>query len=195
MVFLIVIRYELVNEMAEKREIIIVIDVEATCWKESPPPGQEKEIIEIGICPLEATTGERLPTRSIIVKPEKSTVSDFCTQLTTLTQEQVNKGITLNEACSILEQEYLTRSRTWASWGDYDRRQFEKECKLKNITYPFGPNHVNIKRRFAREQNLSQEVELIEALQLLGLKFEGTYHRAVDDAFNIAFVLSKLILK
>lgn len=181
--------------MAENQDIIIIIDVEATCWEGSPPPGQEMEIIEIGICLVEATTGKRLLKKSIFVKPEKSTVSDFCTQLTTLTQEQVNAGISLGEACSILKQEYLTKSRTWASWGGYDRHQFEKECKSKNIPYPFGPNHLNIKRHFAKERGLAQEVELIEALEVLGLKFEGTYHRAVDDAFNIALVLSKLISK
>ena len=37
---------------------IIVIDLEATCWEGDPPPGQESEIIEIGLCILDVATGE-----------------------------------------------------------------------------------------------------------------------------------------
>ncbi len=181
------------NDKVENPEIIIVIDVEATCWKGSPPSGQEMEIIEIGICPLEVATGKRLSKRSILVKPEKSTVSDYCTELTTLTQDQVNAGITLREACAILEKEYLTKQRAWASWGDYDLYQFTTECLSKKVSYPFGEKHSNIKSLFATKQELKKEVELEEALQILGYQFEGTYHRAVDDAYNIALTFSTLL--
>ncbi|NVM54435.1 MAG: exonuclease domain-containing protein [Candidatus Helarchaeota archaeon] len=180
--------------MMNELDTIIVIDVESTTWKDIPPPSQEREIIEIGICPLQVATGKRLSKRNILVKPEKSTVTDYCTKLTTLTQEQIkNLGISLKEACSTLEKEYLTKTRTWASWGKYDKNQFERECKSKNVPYPFGPNHVNIKSLFASKKGLTHEVELLEALQMLGLQFEGTYHRAVDDAYNIAHVFLKII--
>lgn len=179
--------------MTKTSKIIVVIDVEATCWSGSPPPGQENEIIEIGICPLEVATGKRLSKRSIIVKPENSTVSDFCTELTSLTQELINEGVSLKEACAILEQEYETKTRTWASWGGYDRYQFERECKSKNVPYPFSSDHINIKQLFASKKGLAEEVELQEALKMIGSQFEGYYHRAIDDSYNIALVFSKLL--
>jgi len=46
--------------MARRLDQIIVLDVESTCWDGPPPPGEENEIIEIGICTLEVATGERL---------------------------------------------------------------------------------------------------------------------------------------
>jgi inhibitor of KinA sporulation pathway (predicted exonuclease) len=45
--------------MAVQLDVIIVIDVEATCWEGYPPPGQDKEIIEIGICLVDAKTTRR----------------------------------------------------------------------------------------------------------------------------------------
>lgn len=193
MVFFIFNWWKIVNELLKDIDILIIIDIEATCWQGNPPPGQEMEIIEIGICPFDLKTRKRLSKRSIFIKPEKSKVSDYCTQLTSLTQAQINTGISLKEACGILEKEYSTRKRTWASWGDYDRRQFMKECEAKNVPYPFSEKHINIKQLFATERGLARAVELEEALQSIGLKFEGTYHRAIDDAFNIALVFSNLL--
>jgi inhibitor of KinA sporulation pathway (predicted exonuclease) len=181
--------------MSKKLDFIVVVDVEATCWGGEIPPGQEHEIIEIGICPLEIATGKRHPKRSILVKPEKSTISDYCTNLTTLTQDQINTGISLHEACIILEKEFLTKERAWASWGDYDREKFKQECESKHIKYPFGPRHINIKNLFAIEMKLAKEVDLTVAMNILKLPFEGIVHRAVDDAFNMALILSKLISK
>jgi inhibitor of KinA sporulation pathway (predicted exonuclease) len=181
--------------LARRLDRILVIDVEATCWEGAPPEGQENEIIEIGICTVDVASTERLVRRSILVRPERSTVSEFCTQLTTLTQEQVEQGIAFAEACALLKSEYLTKERLWASWGDYDRRQFEKQCRATNTDYPFGPGHLNVKTLFAIVNSLPREVGMPEALKRLSLEHEGTHHRADDDAWNIAEILSKLLLQ
>ncbi|MCL1469670.1 3'-5' exonuclease [Argonema antarcticum] len=181
--------------MAKKLDQIIVIDIEATCWSGSPRPGQENEIIEIGICTLDISSGERLEKESILVKPERSTVSEFCTQLTTLTQAQVDTGITFLEACAILKDKYLSHQRVWASYGEYDRQQFEKQCQSFNVTYPFGTRHINIKTLVAIFHALPKEVGMSGALELMNLPLEGTHHRGVDDAWNIAGILSELVVK
>jgi inhibitor of KinA sporulation pathway (predicted exonuclease) len=182
--------------MAKRLDHIIVIDIESTCWDGGyPPRGQANDIIEIGLCPIEVSTGRRLEKRSILVKPERSSVSPFCTELTTLTQEQVDGGIAFKAACKILEDEYLTPDRLWASFGDYDRRQFEKQCRDQGIRYPFGPSHLNAKTLFAVSRSLPSEVGLPQAMALLGLKLEGTHHRGHDDAWNIAAVLWETLKK
>ncbi|HEY9852135.1 MAG TPA: 3'-5' exonuclease [Leptolyngbyaceae cyanobacterium] len=181
--------------MAKKLDRIIVIDIEATCWEHSPPPGQENEIIEIGICPLDISSGERLGKESILIKPERSTVSEFCTQLTTLTQEQVERGISFSEACTILKNKYSCHQRVWASYGDYDKQQFEKQCKSRQINYPFGSRHINVKTLVGIIYSLPHEIGMANALELMNLPLEGTHHRGYDDAWNIAGILSELILK
>jgi len=179
--------------MARKLDHIIVIDLEATCWDGAPPPGMESEIIEIGVCPLELSTGKRLEKRSILVRPERSEVSAFCTQLTTLTPELVATGMPFADACRLLREEYNTRERLWASFGDYDRKQFQRQCDAAAAGYPFGPSHLNVKTLFALARGLPHEVGLDAAVQMMGRKLEGTHHRGHDDAWNIAGVLAHLI--
>jgi len=179
--------------MAKKLDKILVVDVEATCWEGTPPPGQENEIIEIGLCLLEVASGQRSDKQSILVRPERSQVSPFCTQLTTLTQEQVDRGITFKAACLMLQQQYASKNRVWASYGDYDRRQFQKQCESFKVNYPFGPTHINVKNLFAIAQGLADEVGMAKALELMKQPLEGVHHRAGDDAWNIAGILAKLL--
>lgn len=180
--------------MAKKLDVVLVVDLEATCWEGQPPAGQVSEIIEIGICPVRVSDGERLEKRSILVRPQMSEVSPFCTELTTITPEMLEaEGIPLVDACRILKKEYESKSRLWASWGDYDRRQFERECASKGMGYPFGPGHLNLKTLFAMLRGESRELGTVRALESLGLTFEGTNHRGHDDAWNIARILGHVL--
>ncbi|MBO1345989.1 MAG: exonuclease domain-containing protein [Hormoscilla sp. GUM202] len=172
---------------------IIVVDVEATCWQGKPPAGQENEIIEIGICVVDIISGQAIEKDSILVKPERSQVSEFCTQLTTLTQSQVDKGISFAEACLLLRKNYNTHQRVWASYGEYDKRQFERQCLARSIKYPFGPKHINVKNLFAIINAMDREVGMARALEILNLPLEGTHHRGGDDAWNIGRILSRLL--
>jgi inhibitor of KinA sporulation pathway (predicted exonuclease) len=181
--------------VAKKLDQILVIDVEATCWQGDPPPGQDHEIIEIGLCVLDVATLRRGDNPSILVRPVHSTVGEYCTQLTTLTQEEVDSGISLHEACDTLRRNYHSRERLWASYGDYDRKQFERECKAHSIDYPFGDGHINVKSLFALVRNLSSEVPLDKAIDMAGFPLEGTHHRGADDAWNIARLLADILLR
>ena len=172
---------------------VLVIDIEATCWEGTIPEGQESEIIEVGICTLEVASGQRLEKRSILVKPIHSQVSPFCTQLTTLTQEQVAQGIPFAEACALLQADYRAKDRVWASYGDYDRQLFEHQCQSQKIAYPFSSRHINIKTLVALQRALPRELGMAAALRLLELPLEGTHHRGDDDAWNIAQILSLLL--
>lgn len=179
--------------MSKRLDQILVVDIEATCWAGPPPEGQESEIIEIGLCLLDVATAACTERRSILVRPERSTVSPFCTELTTLTQAEVEEGIPLAEACHILQERYLSRERIWASYGDYDRLQFEKSCARRGIPYPFGAGHINVKSLFAVLHGLPREVSMARAVRMLGMELEGTYHRGGDDAYNIARILAHIL--
>ncbi len=181
--------------MARLLDQILIIDIEATCWDGPTPPGQEGEIIEIGLACLDVATLEPMEKRSILVKPKRSTVSPFCTQLTTLTQNQVDQGISFSSACAILKNAYDSRSRTWASYGDYDRRQFARQCDSYQVASPLGVSHLNVKNLFALAHGLTHEVGMAEALERLGIPLEGTHHRGIDDAWNIAHILAALLRK
>lgn len=180
--------------MAVKRDQLIIVDVEATCWDTAPPANQINEIIEIGICLLDLRSYELLERRSILVRPEFSTVSAFCTTLTTLTQEEVERGLSFEAACALLETEYESRGRVWASWGAYDRRIFWEQCKTRKIRYPYSDRHINLKRVFA-DQNQKERVGMLRAMEIAGLSPEGTHHRGEDDAWNIGRLVQHLFHK
>jgi len=170
---------------------IVVVDLEATCWKGYPPKGQTNQIIEIGVCLLDVKTSEITDKRALLIKPTRSTVSSFCTELTTITQELLDtKGISLKEACNILFTDYNSKKRVWASYGDYDRRMVEKDCNAHSIKYPMGHKHINVKSWFALKHKLNKEIGMAKALKLLKTPLEGTHHRGVDDAYNTAKILS-----
>jgi len=177
---------------------ILIVDVEATCWepKESKPADQESEITEIGLTVVNAQTLKIGPSVSMFIKPDYSEVSEFCTKLTTITQEMLDKdGISFAEACYRLREQFYSRSHPWASWGDYDREMFFKDSSRKGVEYPFGKSHLNLKTMFGLLHGTVKGKGVQASLKRLSLEFEGTPHRGVDDSYNTARILVELIKK
>ena len=169
----------------------IVIDVESTCWetKDDQPRNQTSEIIEIGVAVVDLKSLVILNNDSILVNPQRSKVSKFCTKLTTLTQNQVERGFTFQAACNILKSDYKSYEKTFISWGDYDRNQFDRNCRDYNCRYPFGRRHLNLKNCFSVLHGLDYELGMDAALEHIKLPLKGTHHRGIDDAANIANIL------
>jgi inhibitor of KinA sporulation pathway (predicted exonuclease) len=91
-----------------KRDIALVIDFEATCWRGRPPKGMYNEIIEIGITGVDYRTKEIKFKDTIIVKPKFSEISAFCTELTSIDQKLIDdEGVEFEEACKILRRKGL----------------------------------------------------------------------------------------
>jgi inhibitor of KinA sporulation pathway (predicted exonuclease) len=170
-------------------EPILVLDLEATCWQGPVPSGQQQEVIEIGVCLLDSDSGERSKRRGILVRPERSRVSPFCTALTTLTQDQVDAGIPFAEACDVLYSEYDSETGVWASWGDWDRNMLHRQCASFGVPYPLSERHINAKKLFAQVYRLRRPAGMAAALTAAGRELVGTHHRGEDDAWNIAELL------
>jgi inhibitor of KinA sporulation pathway (predicted exonuclease) len=167
-------------------ELLNVVDVEATCWEGQPPPGSVNEIIEIGLTVVDVEARERVAKHRILVRPQRSAVSEFCTELTGLTQAEVDTGVTFAEACRTLARDHEAGMRRWASWGDYDRKQFERQCRASNTQYPFGKRHTNVKAAFTIAYGLRKRPGMAQALEIAGMPLEGRHHSGADDAWNIA---------
>jgi inhibitor of KinA sporulation pathway (predicted exonuclease) len=171
--------------------LCLVIDLEATCWKDMPPPQPNSEIIEIGIAEIDTKTKVITATESMIICPANSKISDFCTELTSITQVQVDSGITLSDACRLLRQRYNSRNCFWASYGSSDERALRRECAAKSVTYPMSHSYINVKAMV--EFQFGELLGLHEALDRTGLGFQGRPHRGVDDAYNTARLLLHLL--
>jgi len=180
---------------------LIVCDLECTCWQQELgkdrsqlPRLEESEIIEVGVCTLDLNTLKIEDGDGIIVKPVTSTISEFCTELTSLTPEFVDlHGISFGEACQILRQKYDSKNRVWASYGQYDKNMFDRECNNKHVNYPFGGLHINIKA--VVETIYGQSLGMARALEKMNIPLEGRHHRGVDDSLNIAAIYAAILLK
>ncbi len=171
---------------------LVVVDLEATCWKKQPPPGQQNEIIEVGVCLLDVDTLDIEDNRGILVQPTRSKVSQFCTKLTSLTQDMVDGGVSFAEACATLEADYDSKNRIWLSWGGYDLRMYRSQCESFSVPYPFSDHHVDLKGVFAKVRNKGKRVGMARALKMLEIDLDGRHHRGGDDAYNTAKILVHL---
>lgn len=169
-------------------DLVNVIDVEATCWEpaSSKPANAISEIIEIGIAVVDTKKACILENHSIMVRPQRSELSQFCMNLTTLTKYDVNCGTTFQDAVRQLAKTFDSKNRVFISWGDYDRKMFEKNCADYKCEYPFGPRHLNLRNCFTLFHGLNSEPDIIKAGDLVNVPFSGTHHRGIDDARNIA---------
>ncbi|MEU3075906.1 3'-5' exonuclease [Streptomyces laurentii] len=183
--------------MRPESALLNVIDVEATCWDGQPPPGSVHEIIEIGLTVVDVRARRRVSRHRLLVRPVRSAVSDFCTGLTGLTRAEVERGVPFAEACRILVEEYGAGERPWASWGEYDRRQFARQSRADGVAYPFGypaeRTHTNAKAVFTTAYGLPRKPGMDHALRIAGLPLEGRHHRGEDDAWNIAALVLDLL--
>ena len=75
------------------------------------------------------------------------------------------------------------------SWGDYDRQQFSRDERRLGVRAPLGARHVNLKEAFRRRSGDGDKLGCGQALRRVGLRFQGTAHRGIDDARNIARLL------
>lgn len=177
------------------RDEVVVIDIEATCWEGGGvPEGQRNEIIEIGACLVDVESGEVRQPMSILVQPVISTLSPFCTQLTTITPQMLEAhAVPFAEACACLIETYQTPQRLWLSWGNYDRNLFISQCAFSGVPYPFSMAHANLKKIFIRFTQQRKPMGLASALAHLELEAAGTAHRGVDDAYNTARILGVLL--
>lgn len=173
---------------------MIVLDLEATCW----PTKEEQErnfseIIEIGICKMNALTGEISDARSIIVKPMFSVVSEFCSELTGHTQEGVSKGMSLMDAMNIVKKDYGLSRKILAAYGNYDGHKIVNECQRKNIEFKLPPTYLNISAMATLKLKANKRLGLSRACARFWLEFEGRQHSGRDDSVMAAKILWECI--
>lgn len=166
----------------------VIVDLEATCCNKDSFPRAEMEIIEIGAVAIQDKGPEIQSKLSVIIKPVRNPeLTSFCTELTSITQEMVDGSKGFAEAVSELGV-FLSDldSPVFCSWGDYDKRQLERDCAYHKVDFPFANEHINIKKLFAENNRLRKPCGLGQALRKSGLQFEGKHHRGIDDAINMA---------
>jgi 3'-5' exoribonuclease 1 len=168
----------------------LVIDVEATCERGGLLPPKETEIIEIGAVLVRSGTFAPEGEFQTFVRPvAHPRLTPFCTELTSIAQADVDRAPTFSAAVAALAAFIGGRDALFCSWGEYDRNQFKRDAQRHRVGLPFGGRHLNLKALFSETLGESERFGMAGALRRVGLRLEGTHHRGIDDARNIAKLL------
>ncbi len=168
----------------------LVIDLEATCDNQGTVPRQEMEIIEIGAVLVDGVTLQAQREFQSFVRPVRHPkLTEFCCELTSIQQEHVDAAPNFRQALKALEEFMEGEQPLFCSWGDYDHNQFKLDAQYHRLKLPFGGQHLNLKRAFSEALNTRRRFGMAGALRRVGLPLQGTHHRGIDDARNIACLL------
>ncbi len=164
----------------------IIVDLEATCWQGKRLG--KNETIEIGAV-LVNDNKEIVSEFEQFVKPLRHpTLSPFCAELTSIQQADVDDAPHFNEAINLF-LEWCTQSNqdfVLCSWGRYDKNQFQSDCLIHGLDAEWTTKHISLKHQYTDIKNLKRHVGMKGALWHEKFTLEGTHHRGIDDARNIA---------
>lgn len=167
----------------------LVVDLEATCDRNGFPRAL-METIEIGAVYVDGQTLQPLEEFQIFIKPaRRPQLTAFCTELTSITQADVDAAPRFPEAIAALGKFLGHRTPRFCSWGDYDWHQLSRDAQMHGVRLPLRSDHLNLKRAFSAARGTQKRFGMKAALRAVGVPLVGTHHRGIDDARNITRLL------
>ena len=163
----------------------IILDLEATCWQGNDM-NRRQEIIEIAAYSVNGYREWNSKFQRFVKPVEHPRLSAYCMELTNITQEQINKAKPFEKVFTDF-QEWMEDQETpqlICTWGSKDIPLIRDECRAHDMDCAFLPETINLKAQYASMHHLTKEIGLMKALDHAGIDFEGSHHRALDDAFN-----------
>ena len=182
-------------------DYLLVLDFEANCVETGALPCQE--IIEFPVVPIDVKTRTVLSDKIFhtYVKPTVvPTLSDFCTQLTGIKQQQVDAGKPITQVLAELDtwmtaNGFSAENSTFVTCGRWDLNTcLKKEAAYKKIDIkPYLRKFINIKDAFMAMNFCSKAPGMPGMLQAYGHKLDGRHHSGIDDSKNIAKIAISLL--
>lgn len=170
----------------------LIVDLEATCWLNNKD-NTKMETIEIGAVMLPETLDAPTAEYQRFIRPFTHPIlSEFCTELTSITQEQVDSADYFNVVFPEFVEWIGDEPYTFCSWGDYDYKQLKLDASRWNVDFPVAfDTRINLRRAFKKVHG--KRIGMVDALKVLELTLEGTHHRGIDDARNIARIAQRVL--
>jgi inhibitor of KinA sporulation pathway (predicted exonuclease) len=183
---------DLLRAVAAGERRIVVVDVEATCWKKGVF-SRNKETIEIGAVQLLLDRAQAgWPEFQTFVRPRRlPRLSSFCRELTGITQENVDAAPTFPEALRLfLEWSHPLERVVLATWSRYDMWQLNLDLEahgLPKLAIPF----LDVKKLAARIVGTKSFEATARELAPDAVGMPN--HRAIADARRTARILNRLL--
>ena len=182
-------------------DYVCVLDFEATC--EDGVKYFDHEVIEFPsvLLKFNGQTYEPIAEFQQFCKPLKNpTLSKFCTELTGITQEQVDAGYNfpdvLNSHYNWLTEQTNGGSVIILTCGYWDlSTMMPNECKTWAIIPPAIYNqYINVKKEVQNFYKNDNCRGMFSILQELGIELEGRHHSGIDDCRNIAKIFQRMVV-
>jgi inhibitor of KinA sporulation pathway (predicted exonuclease) len=135
---------DVVRTLVAGEHRIVVVDVEATCWKKGVF-SRKKETIEIGAVLLRLDRSpSSWPEFQTLVRPLRyPRLSTFCRELTGIMQEDVDAAPTFPEALRLfLEWSQPLERVALATWSHYDMWQLGLDLENQETARQLAPDAV-----------------------------------------------------
>jgi inhibitor of KinA sporulation pathway (predicted exonuclease) len=175
----------------------IALDLEMNCKQDSSEPGK---IIQVGIAigNYENYLNQQYIERSWFVNPNED-IEPYITELTGISNDDMRYASSYSEIHyeikSLIDQYSCFVNPV--VWGGGDSNLFKSEVRdAIGFCHIFGFREIDIKTIHTFNllvQNKKTTSSLKSALSFYKMKFEGTPHRAVDDARNTLNLFFKFI--
>ena len=167
--------------------------------------GTTPKIIQVGAAIGSSLRPDDIKTFSWYLDPEEK-ITDFITNLTGITDEIIQEKAVSHETVAeelgdlLKQNECFANPITWGGSGhDSDAEELKTEFRERNIDFPFfGRRILDVKTIYVFQQMLrgkSVSGGLRSAMGTYGLKFDGTPHRADEDAKNTLRLFFHLLNK
>lgn len=161
-----------------------------------------EKIIQIGACIGNISTGEIIEKLSVIVNPNEQ-LSDFIIGLTGITQEQVDNGVSLEEAYLKFKEMHVRNGShpMLIQWGGGDEWKLKSDlfqAGMNKEHWVFGRTTMNVKnvyQSYCLANGIKMQSGLAKSMTKLGLKFSGRKHNAEDDSINTLKIFMELLKK
>lgn len=172
---------------------IVLVATRTTC-EDFHQNVNQKEIIEVGLCLFEPSSGRKYEPVSVFVKTAKKKISKHCQAITGISQKDSDGGVSLDIAFEFFEDVYDTKKYTWGSYGHFTKEALESGAKAKNVKLPFGLNYINIQKEYSATLNYHAECGMKTALSMLGLKNISNLS-CEDEVLNLGIIYNEILKK
>lgn len=187
---------------AQKFKYFLVLDFEAQC--KSGEKIQPQEIIEFPCLMIDSENFQILHTFHQYIKPVcHPQLTDFCTELTGITQDMVEDCPTWAPTLASFQEWYSERglstdNAAFVTCGLWDLATcLPAQCRYSEVAIPpmldlaTHGQFINLKFSFQRHTGKYGK-GLKDMQRVLGLNFDGRLHSGIDDCKNIVKIMTEL---
>lgn len=196
-------------------DVLIALDFEATCddddaciatGVESLVPRTKQEIIEFPFVALNTKTLEIEQKVQHYVKPKNTPITAFCTELTGITSDTTDCGVSLAVSVQALvdyvEQQIIGKGRTFClvTHGSWDLWvQLRREAPEKNINLPnWMMRYYDLRKLYKQWKTETGsrffgKTSLPAICDVMNIPMMGRLHSGLDDSMMITSILRKIL--